>query len=88
MVVWYSFSLRIFPWCFVIQTVKGFSVVNESEIDVFLECLYLIYDPADVGNLISGSFAFLNSALYIRKFLLKILLKPSLEDFKHNLAGM
>ena len=78
--VWYSHLLKNFPKFLVIHTVKGFSVVNESEIDVFLESLCLIYDPADVDNLISGSFTFSKSSLYIRKFLVQILLKPSLED--------
>ena len=71
-----------------IHTVKGFSLVNEAEVDVFLEFSYFFYDPKDVGNLISDSFAFSESSLYIWKFLVHILLKPSLEDFEHYLASM
>ena len=70
------------------HTVKGFHVVNEAEIDVFLEFPCFSYDPADVGNLISGSSAFSESSLYIWKFLIHILQKPSLKDFEHNLTSM
>ena len=69
-----------------IHTVKGFSTVNEAE--VFLELSFLFYDPSDVGNLISGSLAFSKSSLYIWKFSVHILLKPSLEDFEHYLVSM
>ena len=58
-VVWYSYLLKNFPQFVVIHRVKGFSVVNEAEVDVFLEFSCFFYDPADVGNLISGSCAFL-----------------------------
>ena len=68
--------------------VKGFKVVNEAEVDVFLEFPCFFYDPADVGNLISGSSAFSKSSLYIWKFLVHILLKPSLKDFELYLASM
>ena len=64
-----------------IRTVKGFSVVNEAEIDIFLEFPYFFYDPADVGNLISGFSAFSKSSLSIWKFLVHVLLKPSLQYF-------
>ena len=60
--VWYSHLLRNFPQFAVIHTVKGFSVVNEAEVDAFLEFFCLFCDPAGVGNLISGSSAFLNPA--------------------------
>ena len=56
--VWYSHPLENFPQIVVIYTVKGFSVVNEAEVDVFLEFSFFLYDPADVGNLISGSSTF------------------------------
>ena len=79
--VWYSHLFMNFPQFFVIHTVKGFSVVNEEEVDVFLEFSCLFYDPTDVGNLISGSSAFCKSSLNIQKFPVHILLKPSLEDF-------
>ena len=65
------------------HTVKGFSIVNEAEVDVFLEFSCFFYDPADVGNLISGSYAFSKSSLNIWKFSVHILLKPSLENFEH-----
>ena len=68
--------------------VKGFSVANEAEVDVFLEFSCFVYDPTDVGNLISGSSAFFKSSLYIWKFSGQVLLKPSLEDFEHDLASM
>ena len=76
-------SLRIFQLV-VINTVKGFSVVNES-VDVFLEFPCFFYDP-DVSNLISGSSAFLTSSLYFWRFLAHVLLKTSLKDFEHYLA--
>ena len=60
--VWYSHLLKSFPQFVVIHTVKGFSIVNEAEVDAFLEFFCLFYDPTGVGNLISGSFAFLNPA--------------------------
>ena len=67
-----------------IHTVKGFSVVNEA--DVFLEFSCFFYNLMDVGNLLSGFFAFPKSSLYIWKFSVHVLLKPSLEDFEHYLA--
>ena len=68
MVVRYSHLVKNFPEFVVIHTVKGFSVVNEAEVDVFLEFSCFLYDPTDVGNLISGSSAFSQSSLYIWKF--------------------
>ena len=70
-----------------IHTVKGFSVVSEAELDVFLEFLCFLYDPTNVGNLISGSSVFLNLA-YIWKFSVQLLLKSSLNDFEYYLASM
>ena len=81
--VWYSHLLKNFPQFAVIHTVKGLSVVNEAEVDVFLELICFFYDPTDVGTLISRSFAFSKSSMYIWKFLVHILLKPSLKDFEH-----
>ena len=78
-------SLRILQFV-VIHTIKGFSIVNEA--DVFLEFLCFPYDPTDVGNLISGSSVFSKSSLYIWKFLVHILLMPSLKDFEHYPASM
>ena len=71
-----------------IHTVKGFSVVNEAEIDVFLELYCFFYDPTDVGNLISGSSAFSKSSLNIWMFSVHILLKPSLKNFEHYFASL
>ena len=71
-----------------IHTVKAFSIVNEAEVDNFLEFSCFFYDPVDVSNLISGSFAFSISSLYIWKLSVHVLLKPSLKDFKHYLASM
>ena len=71
-----------------IHTVKGFSVVNEAEVDIFLEFPCCHYDPMDVDNLISGSSAFSKLSLYIWKFSVHVLLKSLLENFGHNLTGM
>ena len=75
-----------FPQFVVIYTVKGFSIVSEA-VDVFLEFPSFSYDPADVGNLISGSSAFSKCSWYNQKFLTHILLKPRLKDFEHNLLA-
>ena len=64
-VVWYSHLLKNFPQFLVIHTVKGFGLVNKAEIDVFLELACFFDDPADVGNLISGSSAFSKTSLNI-----------------------
>ena len=87
-VVWYSCLLKNFPQCVVIHTIKGFSVLSEAKVEVFLEFFCSLYDPMSVGNLISGSSAFLKSSLYICKFLVHILLKPSLKDFEHYFASL
>ena len=87
-IVWYSHLFKHFPQFVMIYTVKGFSVVNETEVDVFLECRCFLYDPAQVGNLISGSSAFSKSSLNIWKFSVHLMLKPSVEDFDHNLTSM
>ena len=71
-----------------IHTIKGFSVVNEAEVDVFPEFPCFLYDPVNVGNLIYGSSAFSKPSLYISKFSVYVLLKPSLKDFEYNLASM
>ena len=80
-------SWRIFQFV-VINTVKGFSVVNEAEVDVFLEFLCFFYDATDFGHLISGSSAFSKSSLYIWKCSVHILLKHSLNDFECYLASI
>ena len=86
--VWYSHVFKNFPQFVVIHTVKGFGIVSEAEVDGFLEFSCFFDDPADVGNLISGSSAFSKSSLYIWRFLVQILLKPSLKDFEHHLASL
>ena len=86
--VWYSYLLKNFPQFVVIHTVKGFGIVNKAEIEVFLELSCFLYDPTDVGNLISGSSAFSKSRLNIWKFMVYILLKPALENFEHYFASM
>ena len=86
--VWYSHLFKSFPQFVVMHIVKGFSVVNEAVEDYFLESPCFLYDLIGVGNLISGSSAFYKSSLYIWKFSVHILLKPSLKDFEHYLASM
>ena len=86
--VWYTHFFKNFPQFVVSHTVKGFRVVSEAEVDVFLELLCFLHDPMNVGNLISDSSASSKPSLYIYKFLVHVLLKPSLNDFEHNLAGM
>ena len=86
--VWYSRLFKNFPQFIVILTVKGFGVVNKAEVDVFLELSCFFDDPANVGNLISGSSDFLKSSLNIWKFLVHVLLKPVLENFEHYFTSM
>ena len=86
--VWYSHLLKNLPQFLVIHTVKGFGLVNKAEIDVFLELSYFFDNPADVGNLISGSSAFSKTSLNIWKFMVHVLLKPDFENFEHYLAIM
>ena len=85
--VWYSHLFQNFPQFIVIHTVKGFGIVNKAEIDVFLELSCLFDDPADVGNLISGSSAFSKTSLNIWKLTVHVLLKPGLENFEHYLLA-
>ena len=71
-----------------IHTVKGFGIVNKAEIDIFLELSCFFYDPADVGNLISGSSAFSKTSLNIREFTVQVLLKPGLENFEYYFTSV
>ena len=84
----HSHLFKSFPHFVVINTVKGFRVVNKAEVDVFLELSCFFYDRMDVGNLISGSSAFSKSSLNIWKFSVHVLLKPSLENFEHYFASV
>ena len=86
--VWDSHLFQNFPQLIVIHTVKGFGIVNKAEMDVFLEFSCFFHDPADVGNLISGSSVFSKTSLYIRKFMVHVLLKPGLEDFEDHFTSM
>ena len=85
--VWYSHIFKNFQFV-VIHTVKVFGIVNKAEVDVFLELSCFFNDPADFGNLISGSSAFSKSSLNIWKFIVHVLLKPGLENFEHYFASM
>ena len=86
--VWYSHLFQNLPQFIVIYTVKGFGIVDKAEIYVFLELSWFFHDPADVGNLISGSSAFPKTSLNIWKFTVHILLKPGLENFEHYFTSM
>ena len=86
--VWYFHLLKNFSQFVVIHMVKGFGVVNKAEIDVVLKFSCFFYDPKDAGNQNSGSSAFSKSNLYIWKFSVHVLLKPSLQDFERYLASM
>ena len=86
--VWYSHLLKDFPQFVVIHTVKGFSVINEAEVDIFLELSCIFYGPVDVGNLISGSSAFSKTSLNIWKSTVHVLLKSGLENFKHYFTSV
>ena len=87
-VVWYSHLFQNFPQFIVIHTVKGFGIVNKAEIDVFLELFHLFHDPADVGNLISGSSTFSKISVNIWKLTVHVLLKHGLENFEHYFTSM
>ena len=86
--VWYSHLFQNFPQFVVIHTVKGFSLVNEAGVNVFLELSSFFDDPVDIGNLISGSSAFAKSSLNIWKFSVHILLKLRLENFEHYFTSI
>ena len=86
--VWCSHLLKNFPQFVVIHTIKGFGIVNKAEVDAFLELSCFFDDPADVGNLISGSSAFSKSSLNIWKFTIHVLLNPGLENFEHYFTSV
>ena len=87
-VVWYFHLFKNIPQFVVIYRFKGFNTVNEAETDVFLELPCLFCDPKNVGNLIPGSSASLKPSLYMWKFSVHVLLKPSMKDFEHKLTSM
>ena len=80
--VWYFHLSQNFPQCIVIHGVKGFGIVNQAEIDVFLKLSCFLDDPANVDNLISDSSAFSKTSLNIWKFTVHVLLKPGLLNFE------
>ena len=86
--VQYSHLFKNLPQFIVIHTVKGFSIVNEAEVDVFLLFSCFLDDPTDFGNLISSSSPFSKSSLNIWKFSIHVLLKSSLKNFEHHFASM
>ena len=86
--IWYFHLFQNFPQFVVIYIVKGFGIINNAEVDVFLESPCFFYDLTDVGNLISGSSFFSKSSLYIWKFSVHLLLKPNSKDFEHYLGSM
>ena len=86
--VWCSHLLQNVPQFIVIHTFKGFGIVSKAEIDVFLELSCFFHDPADVGNLISGSSAFSKTSLNTREFTVHVLLKSGLENFEHYFTSM
>ena len=86
--VWYSHLFKSFPQFSTIHTVKGFGIVNEIEVDGFLESRSFPYDPANVDILISGSSFFSKPSLAMWKFFFHTMLKPSRQDFKHDLTSM
>ena len=86
--VWYLHLIKNIPQFVVIHTVKGFSLVNEVEVDVFLKFPCFFNDPTYVANLISGSSAFSKTSLNVRKFTVHVLLKPGLENFEHYFTSV
>ena len=86
--VWYSHLFKNFPQFVVLHIVKGLGIANKAKIDVFLEISCFFDDPVDVGNLISGSFAFSKTSLNIWKFMVHVLLKPGLENFEHYFTSV
>ena len=86
--VWYSHLFQNFSQFVVVHTVKGFGIVDEEEVDVYLALSWFFDGPANVGNLIPGSSAFSKSSLNIWNFMVSILLKLGLENFEHYFASM
>ena len=81
-VVWYSYLFKRFPQLDLHS--KGFIIVNEIQVDAFLEFSCLVYDPMNVSNLISTSSVFLKPSLNMQNFSFHVLLRPSLMDVEHG----
>ena len=75
-------------WATELNTVKGFGVIDETEVDIFLKFPWFLYDPVNVGNLISCFSSFSKPSLDIWKFLVCIMLKPGMQDFKHDVTSI
>ena len=86
--VWHSHLFKNFPQFVIIHTVKVLSVVDETEIDVFLKFPCFLYNPANVCNLISDFSSFSKPSSDIWKFLVHIILRPPMQDFKHGFTSM
>ena len=86
--LWYYHLSESLLQFVMIYTVKGFTIVDETEIDVFPKFPCFFYNPANVDNLISSSSSFSKLSLDIWKLLVCIMLKPSIQDFKHDLTSM
>ena len=86
--VWYAHLFKSFAQFVMIHTVRGFSIVDEIKIDVFLECPCFLYNPAKVGNMISGSSSFSKPSLDFWKFLVHTMLKTGMQNFNHDLTSM
>ena len=71
-----------------VHIVKGFSIVNKTEVEVFLEFPTFLYDPENVSDLILGSSSFSKPSLDVWSSLVHIILKPNMQDFKHDLTSM
>ena len=80
---WHSHSFKNFPQFIMTHRIKGFSVVSEIKVDIFLEFSCFLHDPVNVSNLVSRSSPFSKPSLDIWKLLIRIMLKPSMHDFKH-----
>ena len=84
--IWYSHLLKNVPYFVLIHTVKGFGVINKTEVDVFLELSCFFNDPVDVGDLISDSSAFSKSSLSIWKFTVHVLSRPGFVTLLYSLS--
>ena len=87
-VVWYSHHFQNFLQFIVIYTVTGLGIVSKAEVGVFLEFSCCFDNLSNVGNTISGSSEFSKTSLIIWNFIVHVLLKPGLENFKHYFTSM